>query len=534
LRRHAKSLRNVAKPLRKHGKSPRNVAKPLRKHGKSLRNGAKSPLRLAKSMSAQTTETPLAKLRHDLRTPINHILGYGELVAEELADEGVTSVADDLGKIRHAAQQLLGMVGENLSEEGFARLIGYASAAAPAPSKGSASLSTTTSVPETDQSAPIPGRILVVDDIAENREMLARRLERQGHATALAADGAEALEIARREAFDLVLLDLMMPVMDGYETLTALKADEALRHIPVIMISALDELDSAVRCIERGAEDYLPKPFNPTVLRARIGASLEKKALRDQEQKYLRQIEQTQKQLEGELDEAAKYVRSIFPEPASEPFRIDWSYAPSMQLGGDAFGYHWIDDEHFAIYLLDVCGHGVGASLLSVTAINVLRSAALPATDFRDPAQVLAALNEAFQMERQNNMYFTIWYGVYHRPTRTLRHASGGHPAALLMRPDGGMDELRAPGMLIGAMPGMRYASAACEIAPGSRLLVLCDGTYEIKRPDGTMIEFDDFKQFMAENGASPDGLERLLAWVRELRGGQPLEDDFSIVRVEF
>jgi sigma-B regulation protein RsbU (phosphoserine phosphatase) len=506
--------------LRSVAKSPRTVEKPADN--------------FAKLMSEQLKETPLAKLRHDLRTPINHILGYSELVAEELADEGVTSVADDLGKIRHAAQQLLGMVGDNLSEAGFARLIGYASSAAPAPAKGASSVSTTTSASDSDQSAPIPGRILVVDDIAENREMLARRLERQGHTTALAADGAEALEIARREAFDLVLLDLMMPVMDGYETLTALKADEALRHIPVIMISALDELDSAVRCIERGAEDYLPKPFNPTVLRARIGASLEKKTLRDQEQKYLRRIEETQKQLEGELDEAAKYVRSIFPEPASEPFRIDWSYAPSMQLGGDAFGYHWIDDEHFAIYLLDVCGHGVGASLLSVTAINVLRSAALPATDFRDPAQVLAALNEAFQMERQNNMYFTIWYGVYHRPTRTLRHASGGHPPALLMRPDGSMEELRAPGMLIGAMPGMRYTSASCEIAPGSRLLVLCDGTYEIKKPDGTMIEFDDFKLFMAENGARADGLERLLAWVRELRGGQPLEDDFSIVRVEF
>jgi sigma-B regulation protein RsbU (phosphoserine phosphatase) len=248
----------------------------------------------------------------------------------------------------------------------------------------------------------------------------------------------------------------------------------------------------------------------------------------------LRQIEETQKQLEGELDEAAKYVRSIFPEPTQEPFRIDWSYAPSMQLGGDAFGYHWIDGEHFAIYLLDVCGHGVGASLLSVTAINVLRSAALPATDLREPAQVLAALNEAFQMERQNNMYFTIWYGVYHRPTRTLRHASGGHPPALLLRPDGSMEELRAPGMLIGAMPGMRYTSAACEIAPGDRLLVLCDGTYEIKKPNGEMIEFDDFKQFMGKHGAQPDGLEKLLAWVHELRGGQPLEDDFSIVRVEF
>ncbi|MGH8048597.1 MAG: PP2C family protein-serine/threonine phosphatase, partial [Chthoniobacterales bacterium] len=212
----------------------------------------------------------------------------------------------------------------------------------------------------------------------------------------------------------------------------------------------------------------------------------------------------------------------------------------SMELGGDAFGYHWIDDDNLAIYLLDVCGHGVGASLLSVSAINVLRSGSLPKTDFCDPAQVLAGLNNAFPMEQQNNMYFTIWYGVYHKPTRMLRHASGGHPPSLLLKPSadgssvGTMDELRAPGMLIGAIPDMKFASETCEIPPGSRLLVLCDGTYEIKRTDNTMIEFSDFTNFMLEHGTEPDGLDKLLAWVHELRGGGALEDDFSILRVQF
>lgn len=479
-------------------------------------------------------ETPLAKLRHDLRTPINHILGYSELVAEELADEGITIAAGDLDKIRNAAQQLLGMIGEHLSEDGFARL---------AAGKGPPAATQETAPHEAENpkseirnlKSHITGRILVVDDNPENRETLARRLQRQGHTTAMAGDGAKALEIAQREPFDLVLLDVMMPVLDGYGALEALKADEALRHIPVIMISALDELESVVRCIEKGAEDYLPKPFNPTLLRARIGASLEKKTLRDQERKYLHQIEETQAHLKSELDEAAKYVRSIFPPPIDAPFRIDWNYAPSMELGGDAFGYHWIDEDHLAIYLLDVCGHGVGASLLSVSAINVIRSGSLAKTDFRDPAQVLAGLNNAFPMEQQNNMYFTIWYGVYHQPSWTLRHASGGHPPALLLTPAGEMSELRAPGMLIGAMPDMTFASEVTAISPGSRLFVLCDGTYEIKRAsDNTMIEFDDFKNFMHEHGAQPDGLDRLLAWVHELRGDGPLEDDFSILRVHF
>ena len=135
------------------------------------------------------------------------------------------------------------------------------------------------------------GRVLVVDDNEMNRDMLSRRVERQGHTVKLAKDGLEALAILRTEPIDLVLLDIMMPGMNGYEVLEAIKSDQVLHHIPVIMISAVDEIDSVVRCIEMGAEDYLPKPFNPVLLRARIGAALDKKQMRDQEQAYLAQIE---------------------------------------------------------------------------------------------------------------------------------------------------------------------------------------------------------------------------------------------------
>ena len=143
-------------------------------------------------------------------------------------------------------------------------------------------------------------------------------------------------------------------------------------------------------------------------------------------------LQTTQKRLSEELTEAVNYIFSILPEPRKAAPRTDWLLVPSTELGGDSFGYHEIDADHMAFYLLDVCGHGVGAALLSVTAINVLRSAALPNTDFRDPGAVLSALNDAFPMERQNNMYFTIWYGVLKRSTGELRYASGGHPPSVL------------------------------------------------------------------------------------------------------
>jgi CheY-like chemotaxis protein len=135
-----------------------------------------------------------------------------------------------------------------------------------------------------------PGRFLVVDDNRLNRIKLERGLEAQGHSVGLAEDGRQALALLRAEAFDVVLLDILMPDVDGYEVLAQMKADAALRDIPVIVISAVDEMDSVVRCIEMGATDYLPKPFNAALLQARLNASLAAKRLRDLEREYLEQV----------------------------------------------------------------------------------------------------------------------------------------------------------------------------------------------------------------------------------------------------
>ena len=176
-----------------------------------------------------------------------------------------------------------------------------------------------------------------------------------------------------------------------------------------------------------------------------------------------------------------------------------------------------------------VCGHGAGAALLSVTAINVLRSAALPKTDFRDPAAVLAALNEAFPMERQHNMYFTIWYGVYQRSTGHLRYGSGGHPPSILCKADE-VVTLSTPGLAIGMMPEMVYRTASCTISPGDRLHLVSDGTFEVETAPGEMLEF---KAFVDRLSASGSGNE-VLDWVRSLNGPGPLPDDFSLLTISF
>ncbi len=477
----------------------------------------------------------MSNLRHELRTPLNQIIGYSEMLQEEAEEKGQKSFVPDLQKIHGAARHLLTLINENLGSVAFRA--GKTSRAGAADPK--ALVAPAHPAGKTRFAQPDHGKLLVVDDIAENRDMLSRRLEKQGYTVSVAENGLKALEAVRASEFDLVLLDIMMPEMDGYQTLEKLKSDRELKHIPVIMISALDEIESVVRCIQIGAEDYLPKPFDPVLLRARIGACLEKKRARDQEQLYYQALLETQKQLTAELAEAATYVKSVLPAPLKGEIGADWRFIPSTSLGGDSFGYHWLDSEHFAMYLLDVCGHGVGAALLSISVMNVLRSQSLPKTDFRNPGEVLGGLNDAFPMEKQNNMYFTIWYGVYNKSKREIVYASGGHPPAVLLSGPSAdkakVVQLRIPGMAVGSMPSVSYRSGTCKLEAFSKLYVFSDGVYEVSKTGGGMVKFDEFVQCLAlpSSGGMPD-LDRVLRYITGLHGASSFEDDVSIMRLVF
>ena len=219
-------------------------------------------------------------LRHDLRTPISSIKGLGEMLLEDAQAQGSPAQVHDLEKLLETTARLLAQIDS---------LVDFGSMALPATSDRPETVSTVLKpVPALSSSLVShqgrPSRILIVDDTEAIRELLARRLRREGHYVVEVANGRAALDRVALEIFDLILLDMMMPDINGYEVLTQLKADVRFRHIPVIVVSALDEIDSVVRCIEAGAEDYLSKPFDPVLLRARIGSSLEKVRLRESEQ----------------------------------------------------------------------------------------------------------------------------------------------------------------------------------------------------------------------------------------------------------
>lgn len=256
-------------------------------------------------------------------------------------------------------------------------------------------------------------------------------------------------------------------------------------------------------------------------------------AVEDQLAEKNRLLESTQARLEAELGDATRYVFSILPERRTVSPVTDWLLVPSTELGGDSFCYHQIDDEHFAFYLLDVCGHGVGAALLSVSVINVLRASALGRVDFRDPAGVLTALNNTFPMEKQNNMFFTIWYGVYNKTTGKLRYSTGGHPPAILIRPDAVEPELLITndGIAIGSIPDFKYEVEETTVHNGDRLLIISDGTFEVDGPDGAMLTVEALAKYVMSSDASP---EQILAWVRQVSNNSILPDDFSLVAVSF
>jgi sigma-B regulation protein RsbU (phosphoserine phosphatase) len=331
----------------------------------------------------------------------------------------------------------------------------------------------------------------------------------------------------------------MMPGMDGYQVCRKLKADEQARDIPIIFVTAKTEVSDETLGFELGAVDYITKPFSIPVVKAMVKAHLDLKRLRDIEAIQRAKLEAVLLALNKELAEAADYVKFILPQPLTEgPLKADWRFVPSTTLGGDGLGYHWLDKDSFAIYLVDVCGHGVGAALHSVSVLNVLRSENLQNTDFRRPDQVLAGLNTVFPMEDHKEMYFTIWYGVYNLVSHVLTYASGGHPPALLIQDAPGeaseIRELRTPNMIIGGLAGLDFDCDQVSIKGPARLYVFSDGVYEITNENGPCWGFDDLTAYLEENSGAwgKSTIDDLWAHVRQIAGSETLEDDFSVLEI--
>jgi sigma-B regulation protein RsbU (phosphoserine phosphatase) len=325
--------------------------------------------------------------------------------------------------------------------------------------------------------------LLVVDDNEDNRYTLTRRLTREGYSNlTTATNGREALDLLQAKPFDLILLDIMMPDMNGYEVLERMKAGAELRDIPVIMISALNELDSVVRCIELGAEDYLAKPFNPTLLRARVGASLEKKRLRDEVRASLARLEQ-------EMDAARKLqlgmLPLIFPACTPEqPVEIHALMEPAREVGGDLYDFFYTSEHQFCFLVGDVSGKGAAAAMFMARTRSLVRMAVqlLQKTSGRQitPVRIVEAANHELCQNNRDRMFVTLVLGVLDTKTGVLTYVNAGHLAPCVLHASRGIEPVNdKPAMPLAVRAGTVYEERTVTLWPDDAVFVFSDGVTE-------------------------------------------------------
>lgn len=347
-------------------------------------------------------------------------------------------------------------------------------------------------------------------------------------------DPSLAFQFVDRVKPTVILLDLVMPEIDGLTLAAYIRANPLTKDIPLIILSVNEDPKIKEKAFQAGASDYAVKLPDKVELLARI---------RYHSQNYIRFLERNlafQKLREArneqqlQLEDAAEYVKEKLPQFLQGSIKTVWEFIPCESLGGDAFSYHFLDENHFAFFLLDVCGHGVGAALLSATLLNVIGAKTLPKTDFFNPKNVLERLNDAFPMESHRNMFFSIWYGVYDLKNRILTYSSGGHPAALLFQP--GKEVLKTDGLVIGAIENQEYVNAQVKIEPHARLYLFSDGVFEYRKINNEMHTYREFIDSLEQirRKSLIEDLIEIRKRAINLSIGPVLSDDYSIVIFDF
>jgi sigma-B regulation protein RsbU (phosphoserine phosphatase) len=398
-----------------------------------------------------------------------------------------------------------------------------------------------------------PAQILVVDDVEMNRDLLARRVRRLGHEVLLAEDGVQALETLRTRPVDVVLLDIMMPNKNGYEVLEAMAADGQLRQVPVIMISAIDEKESIARCIELGADDYLPKPFDPLILQARLGASLARKRLREREQLY-------QKSLVREL-EIGREIQAHFL-PASLPTMHGLEFAARLRsaklVGGDFYDlFPLAGGNEMVMAIGDVCDKGVGAALFMALFRSLLRALAEQSDGVRwsdrgtirerrrdSGPRAAAVTNHLLRTitltndyvagtHSSSNMFATVFFAIVDGDTGLVQYINAGQEPPVVVGPNG-TRELPPTGPALGLMPGLSFAVGQTTLAPGESLVAWTDGVTEARTDAGEEL-FGEVRALETVRGAGQSAeemLDGLLAAVDQWAGGAEQSDDITLLAV--
>ena len=402
------------------------------------------------------------------------------------------------------------------------------------------------------------GMVLVVDDDANNRDLLSRRLNRIGYQTEMVPSGQAALDLVPHRSFDLVMLDVMMPGMDGFEVLRCLRETKPLTDLPVIMVTAKDNSEDVVHALGMGANDYVTKPLDFPVVVARVAIQIALKRAVEQVRKLERNLAERNQELltannrmSRDLRAAARIQESFLPRTAPDMpgLTFAWAFRPCDELAGDGLNAIQLDDHQVAIYILDVSGHGVASSLLSVSLSRLLSPPKDPSSvlvvggDGPDravpirPSEVANRLNRLFPFELNTEQYSTLAYGVFDSRSNEFRYTLAGHPCPILLPADGPPRLLEGRGCPIGLAEAARpFGEWTVQLAPGDRIYLYSDGIPEATNEQRVPFGYDRFLQVIAQGRTEPlcssinDLVKRVEVW-SEPSG---VRDDVSIVALEF
>lgn len=392
-------------------------------------------------------------------------------------------------------------------------------------------------------------KILIIDDLEDNIRVLGILLQNNGYQIEAATSAKIALEQLKKIKPDLILLDIMMPEIDGYALCKILKNEENTSEIPVIFVTARNDEEALLKSFEAGGVDFISKPFNPRELIVRVKTHLDLKLSKEIISSKVQEISQINRQLSeskeeierayrlmhNEIISASEYVHSVLPKKIkNEIIETDWLFAPSQSLGGDSFGYHWIDEDNLAIYLLDVSGHGVAAALQSVSVLNILRFSTLPDVDFRNPSGVFTELNSVFPIQKHNYLFFTIFYAVYNKRTRILKYSGAGHPAPFLISGSNSTDLLNSQNILIGTSDNVEFVHDEIFIPSDSCLIIYSDGLLDAYTFDISKWNEKSLQLYFEKSIKSHSQIGEIKDFLIKISTHQVLKDDISILKIHF
>jgi sigma-B regulation protein RsbU (phosphoserine phosphatase) len=393
-----------------------------------------------------------------------------------------------------------------------------------------------------------PAGILIVDDTPANLQVLAGMLKDRGYKVRPVPSGKLALVAARRDPPDLILLDINMPEMNGYEVCEHLKADDKLRGVPVIFISALTEQLDKVKAFATGGVDYITKPFQMEELHARVETHLKLRRLQIELEETNARLANANGRMSRDLKAAAKIQATFLPREIPNVAGADfaWIYQPCDELAGDGLSIIPLGDGKVGLYILDVSGHGVASALLSVTLCRLLSPPGEPSSilmgdgDTRDrrdvtpPALIAARLNRLFPFDASTEQFATMVYGILNVATGEFRYVSAGHPGPVHLPGGGDPVILESQGFPIGVADDA-FEERSVRLGAGDRLYLYSDGVSEAMDPARKQFGDARLLETIGQSRSEPlqASVATLLGEIGRWHGSQSFQDDISILAVE-